>query len=197
MSGFKPPKRRREADVEWRVFFVPREDQESAFVHPKLEGSSVETRTDMYVPVSSATGVKKRDGTRWELKRRSKTVDGMEVWSKKLIQESDLERVIAEDRAEPDLSAYRLDVAKRRRRVVLSRGVCVMEQTELEISLQGGGDGRTETWRTVSIEGKADSVSEQREAILETCHAHGTHLAISGYPEYAVAAAARLAQAQE
>ena len=79
---------------EWRCFFVPRDDAQNALAC----AGKPEERTDLYLPVSAACGVKARGGSSegtLEVKIRDGVADdGFERWSKEGVKASELARVL-------------------------------------------------------------------------------------------------------
>ena len=79
---------------EWRCFFVPRDGAVNALAC----AGKPEERTDLYLPVSAACGVKARGGSSedtLEVKIRDGVADdGFERWSKEGVKASELARTL-------------------------------------------------------------------------------------------------------
>ena len=169
---------------EYRVFYEPLAG--SGLVLDELRSVAEETRTDVYLPHGARVGLKRRAGTRLELKLRLKTDErGFEKWEKcQLADERDVPAQLAKlqrgaekgtppPAAELDAGGRRLVVEKRRCQASVG-GACVVEQTELRVWLEGGDDdgdasSRAEAWRTVAVEGKRSHCAPVVARLLPLC----------------------------
>lgn len=176
---------------EWRCFFVPRDDAHNALAC----AGKPEERTDLYLPVSAACGVKARGGSSestLEVKIRDGVADdGFERWSKEGVKASELARVLElAGHAQPEaLRDRRVEVAKRRWQESVGgsafSGVWA-EQTDLRVTV---GGAEAQRYRTVAVEGKRGACARPVAQLLSKCRASAVDgtLVICGYPEFVVA----------
>ena len=173
---------------ELRVF-CPAETAKNVFgedVHHK------ERREDEYILVSSRVGLKKRGGSRWEVKTKcgeSNDCPGLERWCKDSVESVDCVDSIIRQRGvlgEEELLGLErrihLKVEKERDRRWV--GGVLMEQTDLKVKW----GGKTEMCRSWCVAGSKDEVEncwrqnwatlDERDSRLGKCSL------VMGYPEW-------------
>lgn len=167
---------------EWRLFVPLRGESNYQLVQKFLP----ERRTDVYRLVGHASlGLKQRNGKSWELKIRTQTESGWELWSKVLLQDvSDIHSPELGEELDRHLRTYLkdnptpCDVHVYKERVHgLFNGIPV-EQVDLDIKFQS----KRYHYRSFSVEGSRNGAST---AVCETLlQKVGPEALVVGYPAF-------------